>query len=221
MNKNIIIYSLLAIVALIVLEEVFAFEYIPKQILRISLFLIVPLFGIYVLRKSNLKTEIKFEKPTLKELKLPLLISIVIFIGTIGGYFLLQFMFDADVVVQGGEELGIRPSNIWIWGIYLVFINSLIEEFFFRGYIFYTIEKNNYTLAIIVSSVLWAVYHVIIFMTIFPIYTVIFTIIGLSIIGVLLAYINRYGKSFINSWIVHIFADIAVVIVLLYMYTLV
>ncbi len=221
MNKNTIIYSLFSIVALVVLEEVFVLEYIPKQILRISLFLIVPLFGIYVLRKSNLKTEIKFEKPTLQELKLPILVSIVIFIGTIGGYFMLQFMFDADVVVQGGEELGITPSNIWIWAVYLVFFNSLIEEFFFRGYIFYTLEKNSYKLAIIVSSVLWAVYHVIIFMTLFPIYTVIFTIVGLSIIGVLLAYINRFGKSFINSWIVHIFADIAVVIVLLYMYTLV
>ncbi len=221
MNKNIIIYSLLSIVALIVLEQVLEFTYIPKQVLRITLFVVIPLFGIYVLRKSNLRKEIKLEKPTLKELKIPLLVSIVIFVGTIGGYLMLQFMFDAEYVIRGGEELGIRPDNVLIWGFYLSFINSLVEEFFFRGYIFYTLEKKSYKLAIIISSLLWSIYHVIIFVTIFPIYTVIFTLVGLFIIGVLLAYINKFGKSFLNSWLVHIVADIAVVIVLLYMYTLV
>lgn len=221
MNKRIIIYSLISIVLLIVLEEVLSLTYIPKQILRISLFLVIPLFGIYVLRKSNLKTEIKFEKPTWKEIRIALLVSVVIFFGTIGGYFMLQFMFDAQTVINGAEELGIRPHNVLIWGIYLSFINSLIEEFFFRGYIFYALEAKSYKLAIIGSSLLWGIYHVIIFVTLFPWYTVIFTIIGLGIIGVLLAFTNRYGKSFINSWIIHIFADIACVIVLLYMYTLV
>jgi len=221
MNKNIIIYSIFSIFLLVVLEQIFGFAYIPKQILRISLFLLIPLFGIYVLRKSNVKTEIKFEKPTVKELKVPLLVSIVIFVGTIGGYFMLQFMFDAESSVRGGEELGITSENIIIWGLYLSFVNSLIEEFFFRGYMFYALEKKSYKLAIIVTSLSWSIYHVVIFDTIFQWYTVIFTIVGLFIIGVLLAYINKFGKSFINSWIVHIVADIAVVIVLMYMQTLV
>lgn len=221
MNKNIIIYSLFSIALLVILEQIFGFSYIPKQILRSSLFLVIPLFGIYFIRKSNLKKEIKFEKPTLKELRLPLIMSMVVFLGTIGGYFMLQFMFDAESSVRGGEELGITPDNILIWGFYLSFINSLIEEFFFRGYIFYTLEKKSYKLAIIVSSLLWSMYHVVIFVTIFQIYTVIFTLIGLFIIGVILAYMNKFGKSFINSWIIHIAADMAVVVVLLYMFTLV
>ncbi len=221
MNRNIILYSLFAIVSLIVLEEVLVLEYIPKQVIRLSLFLLIPLFGIYYIRKSTLLQEIKFEKPTLQELKIPLLVSIVIFFGTLGGYYMLRFMYDASYVIEGAQELGISPSNVLIWGFYLCFVNSLVEEFFFRGYLFYTLEKRSYKLAIILSSFLWAVYHVIIFVTIFPIYTVIFSITGLTIIGILLAYINKFGKSFINSWIVHIFADIAIVIIVLYMYTLI
>ena len=221
MNKRIIIYSLVSIIALVVLEEVLSLTYIPKQFLRITLFLVIPMLGIYVLRKSNLKTEIKLEKPTWKELKIPLLVSIVIFLGTVGGYFMLQFMFEAEGVIAGAEELGITPKTVWIWAFYLSFVNSLVEEFFFRGYIFYTLEKRSYKLAIIVSSLLWSIYHVIIFITLFDIWTVLFTIVGLFIIGVLLAYINKFGKSFINSWIVHIFADIGCVVVLLYMYTLI
>lgn len=221
MNKRTIIYSLVAIVALVLIEQVFVLTYINKQIFRISLFLIIPLIEIYIIKKSNIETEIQFERPTWKEFKVPFLVSIVIFVGTIGGYFMFQFMFDAQRVIGGAEELGIRPYNVVIWGVYLSFINSLIEEFFFRGYIYYALEKRSTKLAILGSSVLWSVYHVIIFITIFPLYTVIFTILGLVIIGVLLAYINLYGKSFINSWLVHIVADIAIVIIVLYMYTLV
>ena len=154
-------------------------------------------------------------------MKLPFIVSTIIFVGTVGGYFMLQFMFEAEGVIQGAEQLGIRPSNVLIWGIYLSFVNSLIEEFFFRGYLFFALERKSYSLAIIATSLLWSVYHVVIFVTLFHIYTVIFTLVGLFIIGVLLAYINRYGRSFINSWIVHIFADIGCVIVVLYMYTLI
>jgi len=221
MNRNTVLYSIFAIVALIVLEEILHFAYIPKQVLRISLLLVIPLLAIYFIRKSNLKDEIKFEKPTLKELKLPGILSIIILVGTVGGYFMFQFLFEAEGVIKGAEELGIRPSNVLIWGFYLSFINSLVEEFFFRGYLFYTLEKRSYKLAIIVSSLMWSIYHVIIFATIFQIGTVIFTLFGLFIVGVFLAYINRFGKSFINSWIVHIFADIGCVIVVLYMYTLI
>ncbi len=224
MNKRIFIYSLVAIALLIVLEHIFEFTYIPKQVLRISLFLFIPMFYIYMIRKSNMKTEIKFEKPTFKEIKIALIVSLVLFVGTLGGYYVLDQlfgMFEASGVIKGAEQLGITRQNILVWGIYLSFVNSLIEEFFFRGVIFYTLEKKSYKLAITLSSLLWSIYHVVIFITIFQIGTVIFTLVGLFIIGVLLAFSNRFGKSFINSWIIHIIADIAIVLVVLYMYTLV
>jgi len=171
-----------------------------------------------------MKTEIKFEKPTFKEIKIALIVSLVLFVGTLGGYYVLDQlfgMFEASGVIKGAEQLGITRQNILVWGIYLSFVNSLIEEFFFRGVIFYTLEKKSYKLAITLSSLLWSIYHVVIFITIFQIGTVIFTLVGLFIIGVLLAFSNRFGKSFINSWIIHIIADIAIVLVVLYMYTLV
>ena len=86
MKKGVLIYSVIAIAVLLVIEQVFVPSYILKQVLRLSLFLLIPLFGIYVLRKSDLKTEIEFEKPSLKNLKVPLISSAVIFFGTVFGF---------------------------------------------------------------------------------------------------------------------------------------
>jgi membrane protease YdiL (CAAX protease family) len=219
-NKKAFIYSVFAVILLVLLEQLFGLQYISKQVARIILFVGIPLVTIYFIRGSNIKEEIQFEKPTLKELKIPLISSLVIFLGTIGGYALIQFMFDASKVVEGLEEIGIGMHNVWLWGIYLSFINSLIEEFFFRGYVYFALEKKSTKLAIVVSSIMFSFYHVVLMISLFDVWTVVFTVVGLFIVGVFLAYINRFGKSFINSWIIHISADIAVVLIGIYMFTM-
>lgn len=219
MNKKAFIYSIFAVLVLIGLEQLLGLQYISKQVARILLFVIVPILSIYYIRNSTLKDEIKFGIPSLSELKIPIIASLVIFTGTIGGFFAIQFMFDSSKIIEGLEGIGIGMHNVWLWAIYLSVINSLIEEFFFRGYIYFSLEKRSKTLAIIVSSAMFSFYHVVLFFLLFNIWTVIFTVIGLFVIGVFLAYMNKYGKSFVNSWIIHISADIAVVLIGIYIFT--
>ena len=218
MNNRASIYSIIAVITLVVLEYVFGLQYISKQVARLILFIIIPLVMIYVIKGSTIRDKIKVTRPTLKELKIPLIASVVIFIGTIGGYFLIQFMFDMEKVIEGLADIGIGMHNVWVWVIYLSFVNSFIEEFFFRGYIYYSLENRSKLLAIIVSSAMFSFYHVVLMALLFNIWTVVFTIVGLFIVGVFLAYINKFGKSFINSWIIHISADIAVVLIAIYMF---
>ncbi len=218
MNKKALIYSIFVVLLLVVLEYVFNLQYISKQIVRIIFFVGIPLISVFYIRGSNIKEKILFKRPTIKELKIPLIASLVIFIGTIGGYFTIQFMFDASKVIEGMEDIGIGMHNVWLWSIYLSFINSLIEEFFFRGYIYYALEKRSTVLAIVVSSIMFSLYHVVLMVLLFNIWTVIFTIVGLFIVGAFLAYMNKFGKSFMNSWIIHVSADIAIVLIAIYMF---
>lgn len=218
MNKKAFIYSIFAVVVLVSLEQIFGLQYISKQVARIFLFVLIPLAIIYFARESSVRKEIQFELPTIKELKIPLIASLVIFVGTIGGYFVIQFMFDATKVIEGLEDIGIGMHNVWLWAIYLSFVNSLIEEFFFRGYIYFALEKKSTTLAMVVSSIMFSAYHMVLMILLFNVWTVLFTIVGLFIVGLFLAYMNRFGKSFINSWIIHISADIAIVLIGIYMF---
>ena len=126
-------------------------------------------------------------------------------------------IIDSDTVITGLEDMGIVMSNIVFAAIYLSFINSFIEEFFFRGFIYQHFSSINGTLGYIVSGALFSIYHVLVMFTIFNWIMGVLSIIGLMIVGIGLAYMNKSNKSIINSWIVHIFADLAVVTIALYL----
>ena len=96
--------------------------------------------------------------------------------------------------------------------------DSFVEEFFFRGFVYQHFSKISTNLGYLVSSALFSIYHVLIMFTIFNWIMGVLAIIGLMIVGILLAYINKSNKSIINSWIVHIFADLGVVTIGLYLF---
>ena len=218
MRKIHIVYSLLVVTLLLVLEGSFELTYIPKQIARIGLFFIGPTLIIYFVDKSTLLKEFKLGKPTFQEMKIALISSVVIFIGTFGGYYVLRFMFDPKTTIDGLEAIGVTVYNVLYWGLYMSIINSLVEEFFFRGFFYNSLKTNKTKYAVIYSGALFSIYHGLLFYSIFAWYTVIFTLFGLFLVGVFLAYINRFGKGFMNSYSIHIFANIACVLVLLHMY---
>lgn len=217
MKKMYIIYALGIILLLLLLEGSLELTYIPKQLLRIGLFLVIPMALIYFVEKSTLQKKFHFGKPTWKEIKIALLSSAVIFIGTVGGYYVLRTIFVPSTTIEGLESIGVTVENMLFWGLYLSIVNSFVEEFFFRGIIYVSIETYSELKAIIFSALLFSIYHGLLFYNIFEWYTVIFTLVGLFIIGMFFAFVNRYGKAFVNSYIVHIFANIGCVLVLLHM----
>lgn len=217
MKKTHIVYSLIVVTILLIMEGSLELTYVPKQILRIGLFLIGPIVIIYLKDKSTLQKEFMLGRPTLKEMKIALISSLVIFIGTFGGYYVLRFMFDPKTTIDGLETIGVTVHNVVYWGLYMSLINSFVEEFFFRGFVYNSLKTHQTTYAVIVSGALFSIYHGLLFYSIFAWYTVIFTLFGLFLVGVFLAYINRFGKAFINSYIIHIFANIACVLVLIHM----
>lgn len=217
MKKMYIIYSLLVISLLLLLEGSLELTYIPKQVLRIGLFLVIPIVLIYFVEKSTIQKKFQFGKPTWNEIKIALLSSAVIFIGTVGGYYVLRAIFVPSTTIDGLKSIGVTVENMIFWGLYLSIVNSFVEEFFFRGIIYTTFDAYSEIKAIIFSALLFSLYHGLLFYNIFEWYTVIFTLVGLFIIGMFLAFVNRYGKAFINSYIVHIFANIGCVLVLLHM----
>jgi membrane protease YdiL (CAAX protease family) len=208
----------MTIITLIGLEEIFTLSYLMKQVFKMIFFFIVPIIFIVYVRKESVTKELHLKKPKKKELFTSLLFGLVLYVGTVGGYALLQFMFDAKQVIDGLLVQGITFNNFIFVGLYLSFINSFLEEFFFRGYLYYNMQKKSETLAVLGSSVLFSLYHVISMVLFFPWYTVIFVMIGLSIVGMFLAYMNRFGTSFINSYIMHVFADLAIISIGFYMF---
>jgi len=103
-------------------------------------------------------------------------------------------------------------KSMFVWAsFYTVFINAMVEEVFFRAYIFGGIK--NKTTAYMYSSILFAVYHLTIFMTWFTLPILLIIMLGLFVGGLIFSYNYDKQKSIIAAYLVHLAADIAVILI--------
>jgi membrane protease YdiL (CAAX protease family) len=93
-------------------------------------------------------------------------------------------------------------------------INSFLEEFFFRGFVFLNVyETGNKGWAYLFSALLFALYHIAIFATWFNIPLMLLALFGLMVIGFVFNYLDTLSNNFLNSYLVHIFANLAIVLI--------
>lgn len=218
MDKKIKYIGVLLVVVLIVLEQVLNLDSFVKQGFKIVLLVFVPFILLYKVRKTTFTEEYQLKSVSFDELKVPLAVGVFIYVGTLVGYLILRSLIDPNLVVDGLKENGITAGNIVLACLYLSFINSFLEEFFFRGFMFKEFSKITVTWGYIVSSAFFSVYHVLVMFTLFDWIMGVISIVGLFLVGLVLTYMNRTNKSIINSWIVHVFADLGVVTIGLYLF---
>jgi len=217
LNKKltfIIASAIISIALLYVSDQILTISYISKVVLKLFLFSIFPI--IYILKTGDnvVKDSIK-NKTKGKLLSLSTVLGIVIFVIIIIAFNLLKQYIDVGQLVNEFEEkYKINKNNIVYYGLYITFINSLIEEFFFRGFIFLNIKKLKFKrLAYIMSSLAFAIYHIANFQNWFSIGMFLFVSIGLFIGGCIFNYLDDKQDTFLNSWFVHIAADLAIILI--------
>lgn len=211
MNRWIRIIGVLLIVILILFEQLLQLDSFMKQGYKLVLLVIVPLVVIYRFKRTTFTKEYHFNDLSWRDVKRPLYVGVVLYVLTIIGYIIFRPIIGTDTLVTGLEERGINADNIIFAGLYLSFINSFIEEFFFRGFLYQHFAMCSKTVGYFVSSALFSIYHVLVMFAIFDVLMGIVATLGLGLVGIGLVYINQSNKSIVNSWIVHIFADLAVI----------
>jgi membrane protease YdiL (CAAX protease family) len=107
--------------------------------------------------------------------------------------------------------VGVTANNFILVALYISFINSLLEEFFFRGYAFVVLKQHVHKLyAYFFSAILFSLYHVGMMQGWFDFYIYILSMLGLLIGGLIFNYLNDRWDSIYPSWLVHIFANLAI-----------
>ncbi|ERJ12164.1 CPBP family intramembrane glutamic endopeptidase [Haloplasma contractile] len=221
-HTYIILASLLACLVLYLVEQVLQADYIVKTVAKILLFVVLPYLYIKLIKKSTLIKELQL-RGSINQIKLGLIFGTASFLIVLLTYFLLQDQLNLD---QIADELktksNVTAQNFILIGIYITFGNSFLEEFFFRGFIFLNLyESGRKRLAYLFSSVLFGVYHIAIFQTWFNVWLIGLALIGLIVIGLIFNWINTHSKNFLNSWIVHILADSAIILIGLRMFDII
>lgn len=210
----IIIIGIIICALFYTIEQFLEVSYLFTTIWKVILFGVIPYGLYYFFNKVSSFKLIKVNRND-NSIKTGLLLGGLVLAIIWGTYFIVKSYIDLDLIANElmGSNL-ITPKNYPFVALYITFGNSFLEEFFFRGFIFLQLHALGYKkVAYIFSALLFAIYHVAIFKTWFSLWLILLAVIGLFIGGIIFNYIDYKSKSIINSWLVHICADIAIIVI--------
>lgn len=207
---GIIVVVIICCIIMALFETVIEPAYWVKSAAKVTVFLLLPLITMKLLKIKVLDNNSALNKKDIIKL---LLLGFAIYAVIIGVYFLTRNIFDYSSLVYSQMADQKVDNNNFIWvALYISFGNSFLEEFLFRFTAFLKLsEFISKKFAYIFSSVMFAVYHIAMIGKSFPLPLLILALIGLTAGGLIFDYVDDKNKNIYNSWIVHMFADLAIV----------
>lgn len=224
-TRFIVLSSLIACSLLYIVEQIFAANYLTKTLAKVVLFVGIP--GAYSSLLGTapiaLTAKRKGRQLALGSLRSGLILGVVASCIILATYVLLQGALDLPAIARELQEKSqVTPTNFLLVGLYITFGNSFLEEFFFRGFIFRSLHRlGKAKLGYCYSSLLFGLYHIAIFRTWFSPWLIGLALLGLISVGFIFNWINARSNHFYNSWLAHILADAAIILVGLRMFEMI
>lgn len=210
--KNIIITGILifACIAMYLIETYIKPAYILKSIYKILLFAILPM--LYCAIDKDFKFKEYFIVKEKKQIFISIALGLGVYFIILIVYFIIKRFIDLDnITLQLNNNLNVNKDNFIFVAIYISFVNSMLEELFFRGFGFLTLSKSSSMIySFCISALSFSIYHVSILANWFNIIIYIVFIVGLFITGLFFNWLNLKYKNIYNSWIVHMCANLSI-----------
>lgn len=198
-----------ACLAMALVETLWKPGYVLKSLCKFPLFAGIPLLFAAMGPGRSVKTYFSGWK---RGLRLGLPLGGGVFLFLLGAYALLGPYFDFSAVTGVLEaDAGVTGKNFWMVSLYISFVNSFLEEFFFRGFGFLSLgETLGQKGACLFSALLFALYHVAIMASWFSLGLFLLLTAGLAAAGLLFNWLDSRTDSLYPSWFVHICANLAI-----------
>ena len=134
-------------------------NYIIKSTIKLMTFILLPIVFLLFDKSVSIKSLLAFKW---EQIKTALLLGGGVFGIIIGTYFAFGKLFDFSKITTVLESnLGVTAENFIYVAIYIALINSLAEEFFFRGFGFIALKKaSTRAFAYFFSAIAFSAYHV-------------------------------------------------------------
>lgn len=214
-RNYIVISAIMCAGILFFIEQILMVDYLTKTLSKIVLFTLSQIVLIKVIKKTTFKENLNLKIVDKKTIWIGIGLGILAGAILICAFYIFKQLIDMDAIFLELETKSkITSTNYLIVTTYFSFGNSFLEEFFFRGFIFMNLYKIGYKkLAYIFSAGLFSLYHIAIFKNWFNFELFLLCLFGLFITGIIFNYVDTKSENFLNSWAIHIIADVAIVII--------
>lgn len=196
--------TVLCCAAMLYVDGVWQPVYWTKSACKLLLFLGIPAVCSLSFKDISLK---RLFLPTRQGLLRAFGLGAGVYAIIMGAYFLLRSFVDFSPILDNLPD-GVTKATFPLVALYISFVNSLLEEFFFRGFAYLTLVKR-WSGASLFSAVAFALYHTAMMLGWFPPAIFLLALAGLTVGGLLFNWLNKHDGSIYTSWLVHMFANFA------------
>lgn len=192
-----------------VVDGVLKPEYFTKSVIKFILFLILPV--VYSFYDKDIRIKELFKTKD-NGIKTAILLGALVYLIILFGYFLVKSIFDFTKITEAlTKNIGVTGENFIFVSLYISFVNSLLEEFFFRGFAFLTLKRiADRRFAYLFSAAAFSIYHIAMMIGWFRADVFLIVMVGLFAGGLIFNYLNEKSSSIYPSWLVHMFANFAI-----------
>lgn len=205
----VVLIVLLCCFLMALVDGVWQPHYAVKSGIKIILFLTLPLIYSRWDKSLQLKELFRVDK---KGILLALCLAVPLYVVILGAYLIFKDVFNFSAITGAlTGNAGITRENFVFVAVYISFVNSLLEEFFFRGFAFLGLRNiAPPKVAFIFSAFTFAAYHIAIMSGWFSLPLFALTMLGLIAGGMIFNLLNLKYKNIYTSWLVHMFANFAI-----------
>jgi len=207
MKRQAIFPALLVVLccaAMLAVDGLWQPGYWVKSGVKLLLFLALPLLaGLF---RPDISPGSLF-RPSRRGILRAALLGIGVYAVILGSYLLLRGVVDFSPILANLPE-GVTRTTFPFVALYISFVNSLLEEFFFRGFAYLTLARQMRG-ASLFSAVAFALYHTAMMLGWFPPVIFLLALAGLTVGGLIFNWLNAHDGSIYTSWLVHMFANFA------------
>lgn len=210
MAAGIAVSVLVGVAAVSWMDAVLLPPYPLKSACKLLLFTGLPLL---TLRGEASRFKVLFVPQGLKRgLGEALLWGAGVFSLILGAYVLLGPLFDFSRITGNLQSsMGICRENFLAVTLYICLVNSLLEEFFFRGFAFLALERYvSRRYACLFSALTFAVYHVAMMGAILPLPLAALSLVGLAAGGGIFNFFAEKQGTLYAPWFIHMGANLAI-----------
>ncbi|WP_430785695.1 CPBP family intramembrane glutamic endopeptidase [Virgibacillus flavescens] len=178
---------------------------------KIGFFFVIILGYVILFKDFRFKDPVNIHKMTRKQWIRVLLLGLASAGSIYFAYLLLNPILDMNRIKEDlVNRLGITKTGFIFVGIYVAFGNSFLEEYFFRGFIFFHLPRKW---GYIYGPLLFSSYHIPMIIFWFSPLLVFVCFLGLWAIGMVFHKVNEKNGTIWASWVIHVCADIMIILI--------
>lgn len=211
-QRNIqVLMIFVVVIAMLLMDRFLTLPYTTRSIYKVLLFLLFPIILGGSIRWFDLFSVFRVKSDD-KKIFPSLFLGLGVYVFLILLYIILKDIFNLEQIMGALEStVAVTKDNFIMVAIYISFINSFLEEFFFRGFAYLKLKDKMPKIgATMISAMAFSIYHFSMVEGWASPILVALGLLGLFLSGIIFNAINDKNDNIYSSYAVHVFANFAI-----------